>query len=211
MPIAAIDYLWLTSSPWTWIFPAVGFFLGIWVWVDASDKTDYPAIWGLLVMLCWPVFFPLYYFLLFVYHQRPRTEHTAEELEMRRMPVVKAKTAMEREYMLAQIQDGPGTMYDPQSGMSRRTGGFRYRELPAVEELISEDPDAAWDYLVELYETAEEETDSETISTCEWYMRHLPGGDARFRHWIRHRHDPPPEEESEEAADGNETESSSRD
>ncbi|MCB1217114.1 hypothetical protein KDL44_06960 [bacterium] len=190
---AMFDYVWLTANPWTWTIPAAGLFLGIWVWVDASDKTDYPALWGIMVMICWPVFFPLYYLLLFVWHQRPRTQHVAEELEMRRMPKVLGKTAMEREYMLAQLQEGPGTVYDPQSGMSRKTGGYRYRPLELVDDLQVRDPEAAWDYLVELHETAEQEQDSETVSTCEWYMRRLPDGNARYPHWLKHRHDPPPQ------------------
>ena len=95
--------------------------------------------------------------------------------------------------MLAQLQEGPGTVYDPQSGMSRKTGGYRYRPLELVDDLQVRDPEAAWDYLVELHETAEQEQDSETVSTCEWYMRRLPDGNARYPHWLKHRHDPPPQ------------------
>ena len=200
MAVAVSGYLWLSGSPWSWIFPVVGFFLGIWVWHDATDKMEYPAIFGILTMICWPVFFPLYYLLLFIYHQRPRTRHMAEELEMKRMPQVLGKTAMEREYMLASLQEGPGTLYDPASGMSRRAGGFRYRELPQAEDLLVQQPEAAWAYLTELYEIAEEEDDTETIATCEWYLRRLPDGNRTFPHWLKHRFDPPPEDEEEEAA-----------
>jgi hypothetical protein len=199
MILLLIGYLGVTASPWTWCFPAVGLMLGIWVWYDAADKTEYPAIWGLLVMLCWPVFFPLYYFMLFLYHQRPRTRHMAEELEMRRMPKVLGKTAMDREYMLAQLQEGPGTIYDAAAGMSRRAGGHRYRELSLAEELLVQQPEQAWEYLTDLYETAEQENDTETIATCEWYLRRVPDGNRRFPHWLKHRYDPPPKEEDESA------------
>ncbi|MCB1187070.1 hypothetical protein KDL29_07890 [bacterium] len=199
---ALIDYLWVTANPYTWIFPAAGFFLGIWVWHDAGDKTDYAAVWGILTMLCFPVFFPLYYFALFAHSRTPRTRHMAEEMEMKRMPQVLGKTAMDREYMLAKLTEGPGTVFDPQSGMSRKMGGHRYRELATAEDLQVTDPQGAWDYLTDLYETSELENDTETIATCEWYMRRLPDGDKRFTHWLKHRHDPPPEDEEAEAAAG---------
>lgn len=201
MALALYSYLWFSpGSPWTYIFPGAGLVFGIWVWVDAADKTEYPAIWGLLTMACWPVFLPLYFLLLFVYHQRPRTRHMAEELERKRMPKVLGRTAMEREYMLAEMLEGPGTVFDAEAGMSRKLGGHRYRALPLIEELMVPQPQQAWTQLIELYETAEAEHDSETIATCEWYLRRLPDGNQRFPYWLKHRFDPPPEEDDEAAA-----------
>ena len=83
-------------------------------------------------------------------------------------------------------------------------GGHQFRTLETAEELMATDPDAAWDYLTELYETAEAEDDTETRLTCEWYMRRLPDGNNAFPHWLKHRHDPPPEDDEAEQGNGSE-------
>ena len=173
-------------GPLKLIFPAAMVICGLWIWVDANTRTGNGCIWGAIAFACPPIGVPLYYISLAVINSRgPGAEarkrsaqRAVMEQERRRL------TAMGDIEMMREREaraDQPGRIYDPAAGMARpRDGRKHFNDEHAEQLLETRQHEAAWEYLVDMYNLAGEEDDGRRRDTYLNYISRIPGGLKRL-------------------------------
>jgi hypothetical protein len=174
----------------------VGFLIGaIWVYMDASEHTDHACVWGCLAyMLPFPII-PLY-FIMRMYANRNASKRQLERYARERegLDVPRLASDIDKLHYLEWAEKGPGTMYDPQAGLSVRPEGYRHFIDQRAETLLMEARyEEAWDYLIELYAVAAKDQDVRALDPYRNSLSRLPDGLERLSHWrAAESAEPPP-------------------
>jgi len=165
----------------------LGFIGAIWVWADASDRTDYGCVWALLALF-FPVFIiPLYIFMRF-YSERPVSRRAAEQYERDRAQFADSRFPKEidRSPFLKQATRGSGTLYRPAD--TKAPTGHKHFTDHRAEALIEQARyEEAHDYLADLYAIAQKDNDQRALDTYRYYFTQLPTGKKRQEDWRREK------------------------
>lgn len=176
------------------IIPLAVLIAAIWVYVDATDHTDMGCVWGILAFVLPIPIVPLY-FIMRLYSARPASKQQlsrfADERKLFSGP--RFASDIEKLQYLEWAEKGPGTMFDPLTGLNIRPEGYRHFTDARAEQLITQARYAdAWDYLIELYGVAHKDQDVRGLDTYKNYISRLPDGLQRLQQWQATQEDQPP-------------------
>ena len=161
--------------------------LALWCAFDSFERTEYGMIWVFFFIVLGPIFIPIYLFMRF-YADRPvpARERLARDLEREKWRDLRIAGELERARFVEQALQGPGTMYQPEVGLTIRPDGYRHFADERAEVLLNEQRhDEAWDYLIDLYSLARSEGDLRGMDTYRFYICQLPEGAALLAEWER--------------------------
>lgn len=173
---------------WTDLFYLLGVVQLIaffWAVNHAFDHTDYGVVWTSLFVLTGSLAVWVY-IALALYANRPyRGDSFKELLESKQGKLMsRFGSEIERARFIEAAESGPGTLYDPVQGVSEKPEGWQHFVDARAEELLASGrSDEAWQYLLDLFQLAEQENDPPRRDTYRAYIARLPGGTERLRAW----------------------------
>ena len=157
----------------------------VWIWIDASERTDYGCVWAALALLFPLIVIPLYIFMRF-YATRPVSRRALAEHERERARFTDSRfpSDIDRTGYIRQAASGPGTLFNPAGGGP--AGGYKHFTDHRAEALIEQARyEEALDYLLDLYSVAEANGDNRALDTYRHYFSLLPAGSRQFEAWRR--------------------------